>query len=249
MTVDCGKIQMDVGNGARTVFNGLRPAAGLLALALALPGCVATGQQHIDKGEAALTAATKISRSPSELQFAEFRLGELQKFDWAESASVMEEGGKRRFVKGFVIQQDKKPLSLRIGSYRAGTIQDPAIFYPEVRVLDSEFRLVRAIPAEEFAYRSTVNGSGLFATVFFNAQQADEKYVLVTNRERSEQALKTAQDNITSSTVVGIPIGTAIVFWNIPTGVSSPPVKMRAAPSGNIEIMAEEYKLMSAVAK
>lgn len=209
---------------------------------VALAACATTGQQHIDQGRTALTASTKVLKSPKDLPFQEVKFGEVQKFELMQTAYVLQEGGTRRFVQGFRLPLDKKPLSLRIGSYRVGTVTDPAIFYPEVRVLDSNFQLVRTYAPDEFSYRVTQEGSGLFATLFFNSGNDREAYVLVSNREPADSALKMIQDNVSSSTVIAVPVGVGMVFWAIPTGFSSKPIKMRASQEGKIEVLIEQYK-------
>lgn len=223
----------------------------VMASMLGLFGCatVTTGKQHLENGKAALQASTRVLQSVSQVPFPQLNVGEVQKLELGLASNVLEEGGKRRFVQGFSLPQDQKPLSVRLSSYRVGTAEDPVIFYPEVRVFDSRFNLIQTIAPEEFSYRATPNGSGLFATVFFNQDNADQALVLVTGRELEAGALKVSQDNLMSATMVGVPVGTGMVFWYIPTGTSSKPAKMRAAQMGNVEVLIEPYKPRTIQAK
>ncbi|MES2933910.1 MAG: MalM family protein [Pseudomonadota bacterium] len=222
----------------------IRLLTAFASVSLLLGGCagVQTGQQQIDTSQSSLYKSTNVIQSLASLSYADSKPILTQLFAMDASATVLQDEGTRRFVKGFRLPDDQQAFSISLGSYRVGTIDDPAIFYPEVWLLDSNFRIVRRVAPDTFSYRSKLNGSGLFGTIFFNAENANEKYMVITSREPELAELKRSQDNITSAAVVAVPIPAGVIFWSVPVGSNTKPIPMRALGTGNIEISIATYK-------
>jgi hypothetical protein len=130
---------------------------------------------------------------------------------------------------------------LRVTSFQIGTLQQPAISYPEVRLLDGNLSVTRVIAPDAFALRASTELSELGATVFLN--DSAQRYVIITNRPIEDAQHLVSQTKITTRTTVSVPMPGGTAMWMIPSGTNSAPVKMLAAAAGKLEVGVEEYRL------
>ena len=211
-------------------------------LALFCAGCAATGTARVDMGHELLAARSEVATSPPEISYQEIAFEEPCRFAFDEKASVLEVGNERRFAKGFALPVGRGSYSVSITSYKAGTLHDPAIMYPEVQLLDKEYSPIRTLPHTDFVFRPSLSGDGLKTVFFINGVSQRECFLLITNRPMAEADLTVSQSNITSAMPVGVPFPGGYVMWIVPTGSNTPPVKMKASPIGEIVVILEEYR-------
>jgi hypothetical protein len=215
----------------------------MIAFAVLWLGACAPGAQLVHTARDQLHSSKKIAVDGyAGLQYDTPALDAPVPFALDESAVVMVRDGRRKFVKGFRLPEANGPLALNIVSYRLGTASDPAILYPDVRVLDANFREVGAIPSSRFVFRAMRSGEGITATHFVNDRNRGETYVVISERETREAEWASFQQNVTGHMPVQAYSRGMILTWFIPTGVSSPPVKIMASPAGKLEISFQPYR-------
>jgi len=216
-----------------------------VALAIILSvcaGCATTGTVQVKKGEELLSSSQKCVSSFDQLSYEQINPGEPAKFAFDEQATVLQEGEKRCFAKGFILPTGKGSYSVGITSFKVGTIHDPAIMYPEVRILDKDYRVIRTLPYTDFVFRSFGPGEGVNTVFFVNSNSQGESFLLITNRPMEEANLLASQVNITSTTPIVVPFPGGFAMWLVPTGSNTPPIKMKASPTGQMEVEIKEYR-------
>jgi hypothetical protein len=222
----------------------MRCTAFLLTIMLVLSaGCATTGTSQVSQGQELLAGRQDIVSSPDQISYDLLKFEEPVKFAFDEKAAVMATGDKRRFAKGFVLPTGREPYSISITSYKIGSLTDPAILYPEVEVLDKEYRVIRTLPFNDFVFRYSRSSEGLNAVLFVNNNARGERFLLLTNRSLDEADLIASQSNITGSMPVVVPVpGVGVFMWNVPTGKNTPPIKIKASPTGQMEVLCQEYR-------
>lgn len=163
-------------------------------------------------------------------------------FSLDETSAYIEHNGRRRFIKGFRLPAWSGSYSVSIASYRIGSFTDPAVLYPDVRLLDGNFREIRALPPGDYSLRAMRAGEAITATMFINNHDNGEKYLVVSERSIHDADLEKTQQNMTGNVPVTVYGRGAILTWMIPTGVSSPPTRMLASPVGQLEVAFEPYR-------
>jgi hypothetical protein len=214
----------------------------LIAVLLAGAGCATTGTVQVKKGEEILANSQKDVLSIDRLSYEQAKIGEPIKFAFDEQAMVLREGERRCFAKGFSLPTGKGSYSVSITSYKGGTINDPAIMYPEVRILDKDYGVILTLPNTDFVFRSFGSQEGLNTVFFVNNNSRGECFLLITNRSMDEADLSSSQVNTTSSTPIVVPFTGGFAMWFIPTGSNTPPIKMKASPTGQMEVELKEYR-------
>jgi hypothetical protein len=215
----------------------------LLLISLAVAGCVTTGTNEVNKGNELLTGNQRIINSTGDLSYDLLQCGESVKFAFDEQATVLQDGEKRRFAKGFALPTTSKPYSIGITSYKLGTSNDPAIMYPEIQILDKDHKVVRVLPPSSFVFRPSLSREGLSTVFFVNDDARGERFLLITNRSMEDADLIASQANVTGSTPLIVPLGGGWMgMWLIPTGTNTPPIKMKASPIGQMEVLCQEYR-------
>jgi hypothetical protein len=215
----------------------------LIVMVYFVSGCVTTGTTQVSKGHELLASSRKIVNSADQLTYDSFKCEDPIKFSFDEQAFVIEAGTKRRFAKGFALPTGIEPYSISITSLKLGSVADPAILYPEVQLLDKDYRVIRTLPSTDFVFRQSMTGGGLNTVLFVNSNSQGERYLLLSNRLIDEADLITCQDNITGSTPVVVPVpGVGVFMWNIPSGNNTPPIKMKASPTGQMEVVCQAYR-------
>ena len=222
----------------------MRGTAFLLIIMVILStGCATTGTSQVSQGQELLASSQKIVSSPDQLSYDRVTFGEPVKFAFDEKAAVMETGDKRRFAKGFALPTGREPYSISITSYKIGSLTDPAILYPEVQVLDKDYKVIRTLPFNDFVFRYSRASEGLNAVLFVNNDAQGERFILLSNRSIEEADLIASQSNITGSMPVVVPVpGVGVFMWNVPTGKNTPPIKIKASPTGQMEVLCQEYR-------
>ena len=119
------------------VFHARIKAAAILALALAAGGCVTTGSQHVKTGNERLQASLKSVATFEEIEFQPVEMHKPLRFAIDENSPHIVTDGRKRFLKGFRLPAWSGSYVLKLASYRLGTPTDPAVLYPDVRVLDA----------------------------------------------------------------------------------------------------------------
>src|SRR3989304_8508821 len=105
-------------------------AAAILLVTILCAGCATTGTVQIEKGEELLANSQKYLLSLDQVSYEKINLEEPVKFAFGEEATILQEGEKRRFAKGFALPTEKGTYSVNITSYKGGTLYNPAIMYP-----------------------------------------------------------------------------------------------------------------------
>lgn len=214
----------------------------LLITLLVGAGCATTGTVQVKKGEELLTNSQTYVLSLDQLSYEQIHLEGSVTFSFDERATVLQEGEKRRFARGFALPVGKGAYSVSITSYKQGTLFDPAIMYPEVRILDKNYRVIRIVPHTDFVFCSSRSREGMNTVFFVNNNSNGESFLLITNRSMDEADLIASQANVTASIPIVVPFPGGSAMWFIPTGTNTPPIKMKASPTGQIEVQLKEYR-------
>jgi len=196
----------------------------------------------VSRGQELLITSSKVITSLNQLSYSQAHFEGPIKFFFDDQSTILQEGEKRRFVKGFTLPADKGAYSVSITSYKGGTTYDPAILYPDVQILDKDFRIVRTLPHSGFVFRPSHSGEGLNTVFFVNDNAEGERFLLITNRSMHEADLMTSQANITGAMPIVVPIGAGFAMWMVPTGSNTPPIKMKASPCGQLQVEFKEYR-------
>lgn len=210
------------------------------SLLLVACGCATSGGSYVSKGQEIL-GASKTVATITQLPYQPIAVGSRESITFDEDASIMAEGDRRYFAKGFALPPQSAPYSVTINSYRLGTPDDPAIMYPEVKLLDENYRIIREIPANKYVYRTAHAQNYALNTVFFvNGNKPDARYLLITNRSTPDEELLTAQTNHTNVTPI---LFAPSAYFYVITGTSTPPLKLKASAIGRMDVALQEYRL------
>ncbi len=214
-------------------------AAALLALALG--ACATPSKELVSAGRATLDARALVSIDT--LQYAPLPLGEMTKAEFDDKSPAVEVSGRRSYVRGFALPKVEGQLAINVSSFRFGPENDPAIMYPDIRLLDETYRVVEVVPASRFVYRTTRRGDGLSADIFIDVGTSSARYLLLMEHLLDEADQATAQTNVTSQMQMTLPVKGGFMMWFLPTGNSTLPVRLRSAPTGRVELTADRYQL------
>jgi len=218
-------------------------ATPLIMILFFIAGCATPGTVQVSKGEELLANSRKCISSLDQLSYEQVKQGEPIQFAFDEQTTVLQEGERRRFVKGFVLPTRVGTYSVSITSYKQGTIYDPAIMYPEVRILDEDYRVIRTLPHTDFVFRSLQSREGLNTVFFVNNNSQGESFLVITNRPMDEADLAASHAHVRSSAPIFVPFPGGYAMWFIPTGTTTPPIKMKASATGEMEVEMKEYRL------
>lgn len=220
-----------------------RKAFLLVLIVILSAGCATTGTSVVSMGQELLATSQKTVNAPEQLSYDLVRIDEPIKFTFDEKAAVMLTGDKRRFAKGIALPSGHEPYSISITSYKSGTLDDPSILYPEAQILDKDYKVIRTLSYNDFVFRFSRTGEGLNTIMFVNNDALGERFLLLSNRSIEEADLITSQSNVTGSTPIVIPVpGVGVFMWNVPSGQNTPPIKMKASPTGQMEVLCQEYR-------
>ncbi len=214
----------------------------LIILLLIGTGCATGGTVQVKRGEELLAKSQKCVLSLDQIPYEPIQPGEPVDFAFDEEAMVLEQGGQRCFAKGFVLPTLKEAYSVSITSYKAGTSSDPAIMYPEVRILDKDYTVTRTLPSTDFVFRSLGREDGLNTVLFVNHRARSESYLLVTNRRMDEASLISSQDKVEGAVPIVVPFPGGVAVWMIRTDKSTAPIKMKASPTAKMTVEIREYR-------
>ena len=89
-------------------------------MALASAGCATTGMNQVSKGQELLASSPKVISSLDQLSYQQVNFGKPIKFAFDEQTTVLQEGGKRHFAKGFALPIGRGSYSVSITSYKVG---------------------------------------------------------------------------------------------------------------------------------
>lgn len=205
-------------------------------------GCATTGTNHVSRGEQLLASSEKVVNSSDRLTYDPLTFDEVVAFAFDEQATVFQEGDKRCFAKGFALPTSGGSYSISVTSYKTGTVQDPAIMYPKIELLDKDYKTLRVLPNSAFVLRTSSSGEGLNTVFFENNVEEGDRFLLITNRRTDDADLISSQANIRSIVPFVVPFGGGWVgMWMIQTDRNSPPLKMKASPTGQLEVACRKY--------
>jgi Maltose operon periplasmic protein precursor (MalM) len=139
-------------------------------------------------------------------------------------------------VQGFTIPARTGSIMISVTSSQLGTMLDSAIFYPDTRLLDASFRVIRSVPAESYAYRVDTEGATLSTSFFLNEPSGAERYLVIASRRLADAELVISQSNITTTTMVAVPFPGGAAMWSVPTGTNTAPKKLIASPVGKLKV-------------
>jgi hypothetical protein len=223
-------------------------AKALCALGvIALAGCAATGQNHIDRSRTKLSSA-KVATSFADFPPVELKLNATHPFkigaDTAEGAAdlaIVLDDNEAVLAKVFKLPPWGSPYSVQIASMVMGGLNDPAIFYPRYITLDEKFKPIRRGAASDFTYRAGGAFGAISATLFVNESNRDEAYLAIAGESRGaiEEQRSTMQS--AGSTPVAVPVKGFLVMWMIPSGGTELPKAMRGAAGGELVLQHTSY--------
>jgi len=207
-------------------------------------GCVTPGSKLVATSKSALEmqANQPHYRLPT-LNYDLADLGQKIEIKLDDKAQILDDGMTRRYARGFVLPNTAKPYSISLSSHLQGTLDDPAILYPELIFLDASYKVLRKAGPEKFSFRKGQSGDVLHGVTFINDRLGGERYLIVTSRSLSEAEQTETAFQVNYSTPVSVPVRGGVLTWMIPQGKSEPPRKMLASPAGKLEIAFEEYRL------
>jgi len=215
----------------------------LIIILLTGTGCATGGSVQVDRGEEVLAKSEKVVPSFDRIPYDPIDPGKPAEFAFDEEATILEAEGQRCFAKGFVLPELKGAISVSISSFKAGTHRDPSIMYPEVRLLDKDYKVTRTLPHKEFVFRWLgYEEEGLNAVLFLNNRDQRETFLLITNRRMDEASLISSQDDSQGMVPVAVAFPGGFFMWFVPTGKSTPPMKMKASPTGKMRVEIKEYR-------
>ena len=206
---------------------------GLTIALLCLGACASTNPKPTPAAEPAAVVA-----SFNQVSYQQPQLGKTIDLDFDDRTVRYNDGHSDRLVQGVKLPASGVDLVVKVVTKRQGSLEEPAIFYPEVRVLDAAFQVAKVLPHGNYVYRSG-GKAFLEGTFFLKGPSGNEHYLIVTNRDIADADLKVAQTNVTESHM----IAPGFAFWMVHTGTSTPPTKMIADSEGEVEITISEYVL------
>lgn len=168
-------------------------------------------------------------------------MGKKIELDFDDQTPRFDDGASPRPVFLVRLPPATAQLTAKVTTQREGTVTNPSIFYPEVRVLDANYRLVKVIPHQNYVYRGASSDGTLETTFYLNGPSANEHFLLVTNRDVSESDLKVSQTNRTDGSL----IAPGLAFWMVFRGTSTTPTKMIADTKGEVEVTIAEHKVLT----
>lgn len=206
----------------------------------AATGCQTAGSEVVASGRVTLSAASTIAVAA--MPFTPLPLGEIVNARFDDRSPAVLISGRKSFARGFALPAVDGTLKLHVSSFRLGSPQSPTIMYPEVILLDAAFEVVETAQPTRFVYRTGSRGDGLAADVFVDTQTSRAHYVLVTERAPHDGEQVTAQTNVTTQLPMMLPRQGGFMSWFVPTGSSSAALRLLAAPTGRVELLAERYQ-------
>lgn len=208
-------------------------------------GCQTAGTELINNGMKSLESRQAVISSFRGLTYTEIVPNNKLNFWFDEKSSVVAYEGRRFFAKGFILPKECSRCSVTITSFVSGTLEDPAVVYPEVWLLNSDFQKIHVFPNNRFAFREMSGARGLQATFFIeNTSGKGPNRLLIVNRFVEDAALVMSQSNISRpATVIVVPVpGGMGAISTIPTGSSKAPVAVKASPVGDMDLIVQSYK-------
>ena len=206
---------------------------GLTIALLFLSACASTNAKRSPSAEP-VAAVTPLS----EVVYQQPQLGKAIDLDFDDSTTRYNDGQSDRLVQGVKLPASGADIVIKVVTRRQGSTEAPAIFYPEIRVLDAAFQVTKVLPHGNYVYRAG-GKAFLEGTFFLKGPSSNEHYLIVTNRDIADSDLKVAQTNVTESHMIAPGFAT----WMVHTGTSTPPTKMIAESEGEVEITISEYVL------
>ena len=214
----------------------------LMMIVLVGTGCATGGTVQINRAEELLAKSQRYVSSLDQIPYQPINPGKSANFAFDAEATILEEGGKRCFAKGFVLPTLTQAYAVSVTSYKAGTSLDPIIMYPKVRILDKDYTVTRTLPYTDFVFRSLGQVEGLNTVFFVNNRAQSESFLLITNWRLDEANLISSQDNIAGAIPIVVPFPGGFAMWMIRTDKSGPPIKMKASPTGKMTVEIREYR-------
>lgn len=138
---------------------------------------------------------------------------------------VFEFDGRKAFFISFALPPFQMPYSIEISSLAQGTLRDSSLFFPRVTTYDADFSRLRHFDEKTLRMR----GQQLERTVFINAKDAAERYLVVSGSDQDVQ-IETTYAVMNSTPVMSGP-----VMFNLISGADVKGL-LRASPTGSIRI-------------
>lgn len=187
----------------------------VLSLVLASTGCV-----NISEDRAKLAEAKVCCNKFAELPYAKLALPEMRsvKLDAASPAYIFDSG--KSYFAAFEMPPWTTPYEVSIEAISIG-----GAFLPKVKILDSQFKIVRTLDAK-YPYVSAGN-----IEFFVNRENESERYMII----HSSAVEGGTPGMIVNPTIV--PIGTAV----IQLGATERRVTVPYSPTGTIHLKVKPY--------
>ena len=113
---------------------------GLTIALLFLSACASTNAKRSPSAEP-VAAVTPLS----EVVYQQPQLGKAIDLDFDDSTMRYNDGQSDRFVQGVKLPASGADIVIKVVTRRQGSTEAPAIFYPEIRVLDAAFQVTNSI--------------------------------------------------------------------------------------------------------
>ena len=187
-------------------------------------GC-AMGTNLVNKGNEILATSQNVLSSYKQIQFERITYGTSYSFKFDESTPIMNENGRKVFVKGFVLPQKNGSYEVTLASHKKGTRESSALVYPDIQILDQNYHIINRIPYNKFVFRRKPITDELSTVFFINNNSKGEAFLVIRNRNVSESDWTAYQCETTGIT----------------------PSKIKSSPIGSMEIEFKDYVLETTI--
>ncbi|MGL4576103.1 MAG: hypothetical protein ACRCV9_15065 [Burkholderiaceae bacterium] len=206
----------------------MRVHAFISAAALALAGCATmpTGVQVVEQGKQELAAAPLCCKSLQEAQRSNLPVtAEPVTVLMDKTRQAFDFGGSKAFFVLYELPQFASTYSVVITSQPQGPIADTALLIPRVALYDAQFKPTRFFDEKTLRNR----GNLLERTIFFNPQNAGERYIAIFGSDLSS-SIERAYSMVTVTPIVAGPI-----VFNMVSGHDGKSV-LRSSPTGTLKL-------------
>ncbi len=216
-------------------------------LLTALGGCASNGSQRILRAEEQRANAVIVS-GLRELPAVTFKWDANEEVTLtldaggkANSFAIVGAHGETEIVQLIKLPPWTAPYGINLTSFAVGGLGDPALFYPKLVFLDSDFKTTRQTRQSDFVYRSVGTQGGISTNLFVNESNRDEAYLAIFSENRDSVTEQESVMQTSGASPLIVPIGPYVVTWMIPTGGTELPKKLRALAVGPVRVRVAPY--------
>jgi Maltose operon periplasmic protein precursor (MalM) len=231
------------------------PVVAACLLLCGLAGCASSPTANKSEVQQHTEAKRAIVKSPSELVPRILNLSAEAKetsfrVDHANDPHGQkiegDQGTRMHAVLYALPQWTGVPYSVRVTSLVRGQPDAPEVFFPKLLFLNETFLPVRGTTQRDFRLRSNGALGALSATTFVNADNENERYVLLVEEERksvNDQLAMQSAGSVGTYLVLPWQLKLFEVMWSVASTSREEPVRrLRSSESGVVELSLIPYK-------